>query len=164
MTASERGALFERRLDLLHDDLACRRALVEFADERIFTRLQWTDIDRRLAPARNHFFAIEPLALEFLGGGILVLHDQLDLLPRRHGDLVGHEAVIADGDLERPVVGNSYAGNGEAAKGEEGAHRELRSGIKGDGMDQVACACDGRPAAALVRQCEATMSPRAVAA
>src|SRR6266508_4665656 len=90
---------------LLRDQLAGCSLLVIFADERVLAGLERPDEDRRLSLAGNHLFAVELLALEFLGSGIVVLHDELDLRVRGYRDLRWRELVVLDRDLERRIVG-----------------------------------------------------------
>src|ERR1051326_5059431 len=71
---------------LFRDDHALGGLLVELADEPVFTGLERAHVDRRFRLAGNHLLDLQLLALEFLGRRILVVDDELHLLPGRHLD------------------------------------------------------------------------------
>src|SRR5574342_421042 len=89
------------RVLLLGDDTAFGSLFVELTDKSIGTRLEWPEDESGFAPHRNDFFPFQILALEFFGRCVEVLHDELEFLSRRHGNLWRLELVIADRNRER---------------------------------------------------------------
>ena len=106
----------DRLVALLGDDHALRGLFVVFADERIAARLERPDEDRRRRLAGDHLFAVERMALEFLGRRIAVLDDELDLLSGGHDELGRLELVVLDHELELVVGRRSGQGKGQAGR------------------------------------------------
>src|SRR5690606_6827348 len=90
---------------LLDDDLALRRRLIEFAEERIGARLQRIEIENTLAAARDDLLAVKLGGLEFLRRRVEIPDHQLDLLACRKFKLSRIEFVILDRDLENERLG-----------------------------------------------------------
>jgi hypothetical protein len=100
-------------IGLLGDQHALCGIHVEFAEELVLARLERPDRDDDLALAGDDLFAIEAIALELLGCGVLVLDHQLDLLASGNLEFGGHEAVILDDQFELDRVGREARGGGE---------------------------------------------------
>src|SRR5512143_182256 len=97
-------------MGLLRDDHAARGLFVEFAKEGVLAGCERADVDRGLAVARDHFLAVELVALEFLGRAVLVLHDELDLLAGGHLELGWGELVVLDCQAGFEVGGHGGEG------------------------------------------------------
>ena len=100
-----RDSRFEAARQRLRDHRALRGRRVELAHERIASRGERADVDRRLRLARNHLFAIERMAVELLGRRVLVVDDEPDLHVRRNADFGRHEFVIVERQRELGLVG-----------------------------------------------------------
>src|SRR5689334_8143641 len=89
---------------LLHNQLTLSGLWIEFAKERIRTRLERAHVQSDLAAARNHLLPLQVVTLELLGGGVRILHDQLELLPSRRLDGRGLELVVLDREANHQVL------------------------------------------------------------
>src|SRR5437762_10725403 len=85
---------------LFRDDHAFGGLLVEFANELVFARLERPDVEGGRRFTGDDLLAVEVVAVEFLGGGVLVLDHQLHLLAGRHGQRVRGEFVVLDHELD----------------------------------------------------------------
>src|SRR6476646_156749 len=96
---------------LLGDDDALRGGRVELTDERIAARRKGPDENRGLGFPGNHFLAVERMAVELLGRGVLVVDDEPDLDVRRHADLRWRETVVANRQREFRDVRRNRGGD-----------------------------------------------------
>src|SRR5689334_1226607 len=109
-------------MSLLGDDHALGGLLIELADELVLARLERPHEHRALRLARNDLLDLEVVALELLGGGVLVVDHDLHLLARGDLDAVGGELVVLDHDVDVPVGGEDAERGSEEGGGDEAKH------------------------------------------
>ncbi len=101
-------------------------AAVEIVEKLIAARIKWSNVDSDLPAGGDDLFAMQALALEFRRLLLLVLDQELDLHPRRNGNLARHELVVFEGDDDGRLGGESRQGSQEEQRKteDEAAHRK----------------------------------------
>ena len=80
---------------------------MELTDKRGLARLQRPDIDGGSRNWGNHLFALERVAHELFGRGVLVLHQELDLGVGGDADFSGFKFGFPNDQTVFPISGKS---------------------------------------------------------
>src|SRR5512146_2087842 len=101
---------------------------MEITEKRITAGLERPEEYRDLTLADDDLLAVQFVALELFGRGVLVVHEQLDLLPGRNRQLGRIELVVADHDFRVIVFRARTAGREQQRNGKDGAGDRFSGG------------------------------------
>ena len=92
---------------------------MKLADERVAAGLKRADPHHALGFAGDYLLDLHRLALEFLRGGVVVDHRDLETLVGRHLDLARREAVVLDRNAVVLRAGGARRGGDEGHEAHE---------------------------------------------